>query len=907
MTDHGHLEGDRQFPPGRGEIALLMRAMDWYQTSLGPIHLWPESLRTIVSICLNSKFPVAIFWGKDFLHIYNDAMLPILGENHQPTLGMPAKDTWAERWEIVQPMLQRVFSQGIPVLSEHQLVLLHRNGFTEECYFTFSLSPVEDHSGRVGGAFLTLTETSSENVSARHLRTLRDLSNNITSKKNENDVYQFTLEVIRKNNKDFPFSVIYKIDDDGHVAMVVARTHEELLFPDSIPLTDSTPDDPWKIKTVVRSNEVILLEHPERFVSMPDGFLREMPRQIMLFPICQTGKHSPFAVLVIGLNPYRPLDDEVRGFYKLFTDMIAGRLAALRNHRNRAEGWKSAEIDINKTQADVSGSSSLSGALRKSRRAVLTEIQTRRSHMTPVIHSPMKGARNPKILLADVNPDILDYIRKILSPEYWVDTSSNDKSALAKIIQSPPDLVITDSVMPAKNGNELLNAIKSDTRTADIPVILLTVRPEAEVILDDQETGADDYLIKPFTAKELIARVNSQIKSRQARLGAEEFLREVFAQAPVPICFLKGSEFQVEQANAHMLELWGKKAEEVIGKPMASVFPEMLAQGFFHVLGNVFKNGERFMAEEVPLIIKRGEKFEKRFVSFVYEPFKAPDGTVNAIVIVGHDVTHLVEVRKDAQQHALEFEQQVSERTAELKNKNEELVFKNAELEQFTFLASHDLQEPLRKIQTFSGLMMYNLHDPGIVEKYVNKIVKSVSRMSGLIHSLLEYSKVSQTEQTFVDVDLNQTLRYVLDDLELPISEKRGVVRTDNLPVIGGDPRQLGQLFLNLIQNAIKFCNREPIVMITWHRVEEPEKIAQKLPDEKKFICIDFDDNGIGFDQVFSEKIFEIFKRLHGPAEYAGTGIGLALCKKVVENHGGKITVESRVGKGTTFHVYLAE
>ena len=898
MTNPDHLDADRQFLSGGGKMGQIMRAMDWHQSSLGPLNTWPQSLRTIIGVCLNSRLPVAIFWGKDFLLFYNDFMLPILDERGHPLIpGSRAKDMRVALWDIVEPMLHNVLSQEKPVLSEHQLLLLSRNEYTEECYFTSSLSPVQDESGRVSGAILMLTETTRETVSARHLNTLRDLFNNLSGRKNESEIYHCALEVIRRNNMDFPFSVLYKTSDQERVAIATARTHEELPFPDRISLADNSFDQ-WKIKTVIRSREVTILEDPELMGSMPGGGAsNEASRKIMLFPIIPKGTHKPLGVMVVGMNPCHILDAEALSFYKLFADQIASQIAGLENHmdqRDRAEA-------LAEFQSSPAGLPNIVPA------SSLREIQTHQSHVVPVIHCPMKGERNPKILVADVNPEILDYIRKILSPEFWVDTSSNGKSALAKIIQSPPDLVITESIMPATERVELLEAIKSDSRTAGIPVIVLTAQPAAEQNLDSHETGADDYLIKPFSGRELIARVNSQIRFRQARRGAEEFLRDLFEQAPVPICFLKGAEFYVDQANAYMLKLWGKQAEDVIGKPMAMVFPELVAQGFFHVLGNVFQNGERFMAEEVPLILRRGEEFEKRFVSFVYEPFKNPDGKVIAIVVVGHDVTRLVEVRKDAQQHAQEFELQVSERTAELRNKNEELVFKNSELEQFTFLASHDLQEPLRKIQTFSGLMMYNLNDPAVVEKYVNKIVTSVSRMSGLIQSLLDYSRVSQNKKNFVDVDLNQILRYVLDDLELPMTEKRGVIRADSLPVIRGDPRQLGQLFLNLIQNAIKFSEVDPIITITWRRVEAFEMPFQKLPGERNFICVDFEDNGIGFDQVFADKIFEIFKRLHGPAEYAGTGIGLALCKKIVENHGGAITVESRVGKGSTFHVYLPE
>lgn len=237
-----------------------------------------------------------------------------------------------------------------------------------------------------------------------------------------------------------------------------------------------------------------------------------------------------------------------------------------------------------------------------------------------------------------------------------------------------------------------------------------------------------------------------------------------------------------------------------------------------------------------------------------------------------------------------------------------ELEAQNSELEQFAYVASHDLQEPLRKIQTFSELIREHFDDKEFVKKYFDKLDSSAKRMAELIRSLLNYSRLTKDKyhpSTGV-ADLNAILDEVKLDFELLIEEKNVVIHCDELPVVAGNHMQLGQLFCNLISNSIKFSTVEPVIRIT-NRIIKREQIAdapKSLTDEE-YYQISFKDNGIGFEEQYQNIIFSLFQRLHGKHDYAGTGIGLALCKKIAENHNGFINAVSELGQGATFHVYL--
>lgn len=239
------------------------------------------------------------------------------------------------------------------------------------------------------------------------------------------------------------------------------------------------------------------------------------------------------------------------------------------------------------------------------------------------------------------------------------------------------------------------------------------------------------------------------------------------------------------------------------------------------------------------------------------------------------------------------LEQIVNERTRELIELNQQLKRSNDELGQFAYIASHDLQEPVRKVQTFAGLIERHLHEPRLLEHYTRRIKAASGRISKLLRGVLDYSRLSNLAGRVQDVDLNLVLEEVLNALRPEMERLQAVVRSGELPVIKGNPDQLYHLFHNLISNSLKFCTKPPVITIAVSRLHHRQ------------VEIVFSDNGIGFEQQYAEKIFHIFSHLNPVDQYNGTGIGLALCRKIVENHGGMISATGIPGEGASFYITL--
>ncbi|MCR4030416.1 MULTISPECIES: CHASE3 domain-containing protein [Flavobacterium] len=300
---------------------------------------------------------------------------------------------------------------------------------------------------------------------------------------------------------------------------------------------------------------------------------------------------------------------------------------------------------------------------------------------------------------------------------------------------------------------------------------------------------------------------------------------------------------------------------------------------------------------------------EKKYLPFVYYKIVRPNYEVRYFKTTGKIVTDqqgskiLLGINFDiTDEHLLNIE---------LQERNKELEKSNKELASFNHVASHDLQEPLRKIQTF--ISRVSDADKAVMsdsaKNYITKIESSAKRMRVLIDDLLLFSRTNTTKKEFIKMNLNELLDNAESELAETIEEKKAVIRTNKLPKLAVIPYQIEQLFINLIGNSLKYSRPEvePEISITSEKVNSadyPEILEQSI---KKFHKITFTDNGMGFDPQFKETIFILFQRLHSKTDYPGTGIGLAICKKIVENHKGHITANSTLEKGSEFTVFLPD
>src|SRR6476620_8228208 len=292
------------FLDGGGEMGALMRAKDWTRTPLGSIAEWPQSLRTTVSTCLNSRFPILIWWGPELVKLYNGAYRELLAEKHPAALGRPGREVWPEIWDIIGPMLDSVVKEGKATWSQDQFLPLERRGYPEECYFTFSYSPIRDESGGVGGVFCAVTETTGRVIGERRLRLLRELAADAAAP-TPDEACRRAMTVLSRDVADVPFALMYLLDRGRttlRLSGAVGLAPNTSASPMTLTVVSRGPAQaPWPFDQVLASDAMTIVDAP----AAPS------PRAFVIAVHAADG--TPTGVLVAGVSPLLEADEQYRG------------------------------------------------------------------------------------------------------------------------------------------------------------------------------------------------------------------------------------------------------------------------------------------------------------------------------------------------------------------------------------------------------------------------------------------------------------------------------------------------------------------------------------------------------------------------------------------------------------------
>jgi PAS domain S-box-containing protein len=869
-----------EFLSGGGEMGQRIREFDWTTTSLGRPENWPQSLKTCIRIMLTSRQPIWIGWGKELIKFYNDPYKNIVRGKHPWALGTPASIVWKDIWKDIEPMLQQVMEKNEGTYVESQLLIMERNGYPEETYYTFSYTPIPGDEGGTAGMFCANTDDTEKIISERQLKTLTELGKELIDSKSPIEVIENTIDTLSENPYDFPLCLFRRIENNKAIFVYSSPlgTAGELL-PKEIDLKSESDISQIIRKAIVTRKPQILSGVRDKIGKLPTGAWDTPPDKVIVIPILPAAMKDAYGVLVVAVNPFRLLDEKYTGFFSLVADQMATsfthvhvleeerqRAAALAeidkaktifftniSHEFRtpltlmlgsleqmlsARSGRSARermsiettyrnamrllrlvnnlldfsrieagrikaqfqpTDVGKFTADLAsnfravaesaglrfhisispklgpvyldkemwekivlnllsnafkytlqGSIDLSLTMQQERVALkikdtgvgipeselpkmferfhrvenvtgrsfegtgiglslvkelvqihggeisvfsklgegsefIVSIPTGKDHLPQehVIEKPgdvdstiseafieeatslstessadeMMNIDKSKslVLVVDDNNDMRNYMKSLLEQKFAVMTASDGANALHKIKDQKPDLIVSDIMMPVMDGIQLLREVKANPAIANIPVILVSARAGEESTIEGFEIGAEDYLVKPFSSKELMARVSAQIGLYKKRRSLQNELHNLFLQAPTAVQILRGPDFVYELANDRSLAILNKTADEIIGRRVIDVVAGAEEQGVIELLKKTYESGERFVIEEVPLVLNINGERREIFYKAIYQPLKDENGNVTGIMITGDDISPQVIARKKIEESEAKF------------------------------------------------------------------------------------------------------------------------------------------------------------------------------------------------------------------------------------------------------------
>jgi signal transduction histidine kinase len=1125
---HSKPSEDRDCLAGGGEMGRRMREFDWESSELGPVASWPESLKTCVRIVLTSAQPMFVWWGDQLINLYNDAYRSIVGGKHPRALGQPASVVWQEIWDEVGPRAESTMRGNEGTYDEALLLIMERNGYPEETYYTFSYSPVPNDHGGTGGLICANTDDTQRIIGARQLALLRELAASTADALTIDDACLLAAGALRTDPRDLTFSAIYLCDDQRKTLVRAATAGIDPSHPAVPERIGEDNAFPFPLFEALALNEPSLFDARKCQPALPSGAWERAPHEVAVVPISAPRPNGRSGVLLVGLNPFRLFDDAYRGFIGLLAGQIGAVIArteAYEFERRRAEELAALDrakttffsnishefrtpltlmlgpledamatagrtmtpqnleiayrnalrllklvntlLDFSRIEAgrvDASfeptdlalltrdlGSSfrsaieraglsfevelptleepiyvdhdmwekivmnllsnalkfTFQGSVAVSLRSVgeaveltvrdtgigipghelgdifkrfhrvqgararthegsgiglamvhelvrmhggsirvaselghgtaftvslprghdhlpseqvnaqrtmsstrlgsapyvqeavrwlpdhealaqaglsdfdadsggtyaaLPDASVFGSHADPrasVFGSHADPRASTRILLADDNADMREYLTRILGERFQVSSFGDGAEALAAACQNPPDLVITDVMMPSLDGFGLLRALRAHARTERVPVIMLSARAGEESRVEGLEAGADDYLVKPFSARELIARVTAHLTFARLRVSAErerQRLYDVFMHAPVPVAVLTGQELRFEVANASYCRVMGK--QDLVGKSAREAFDEDGGQAALGPLEQVFANGTPLSCTELCMTRVYNGQPGELFFNYAVQPLSDAEGNTTGVIAVASDVTEQVLARRK-----VDGLRDAAERASRAKD-------------EFLSTLSHELRTPLSAIVGWSTLLRKGAVPPERLDKALETIERNAKVQARLIEDMLDLARIEQGKLMLSvgPLEMVRVVNAAIDALR-PAAEGKGVRMQpvlDSHATIVGDADRLQQVVWNLLSNAVKFTPKGGRVHV-------------RLSRHHSYVELSVADTGQGIEPDFLPHVFDRFRQ--ADASFArragGLGLGLAIVRSLVELHGGTVRAES--------------